>query len=104
MADNVFQYVGAATRTSGSQNAAASFALAAGDTNPQDIADPPPVETTGTAESTLELRIPQLDSPLALAALGTTFEFNGADYGSADVDGGQINHAFGKPKTSSRLH
>jgi hypothetical protein len=37
----VFQYVGAATRTSGSQNAAASFALAPGDTNPQGIADPP---------------------------------------------------------------
>jgi outer membrane protein assembly factor BamB len=38
----VYQYVGAAGRTSGSQNAAATFALAAGDTNPQGIADPPP--------------------------------------------------------------
>src|SRR4029077_21168473 len=38
----VFQYAGAATRTSGSQNAAATFALAPGDTNPQGIADPPP--------------------------------------------------------------
>jgi DNA-binding beta-propeller fold protein YncE len=37
----VYQYVGAASRTSGSQNAAATFALAAGDTNPQGIADPP---------------------------------------------------------------
>jgi hypothetical protein len=38
----VYQYVGAASRTSGSQNAAATFALASGDTNPQGIADPPP--------------------------------------------------------------
>jgi hypothetical protein len=39
--DKVYQYVGAAGRTSGSQTAAATFALAAGDTNPQGIADPP---------------------------------------------------------------
>jgi sugar lactone lactonase YvrE len=37
----VYQYVGAATRTSGSQNAAATFALNSNDTNPQGIADPP---------------------------------------------------------------
>jgi sugar lactone lactonase YvrE len=37
----VYQYANAATRISGSQNAAATFALAAGNTNPQDIADPP---------------------------------------------------------------
>jgi hypothetical protein len=40
--DKVYQYVGAAGRTSGSQNAAATFTLAPGDTNPQGIADPPP--------------------------------------------------------------
>jgi sugar lactone lactonase YvrE len=40
----VYQYVAAAGRTSGSQNAAATFALAAGDTNPQGIADPPPAD------------------------------------------------------------
>jgi hypothetical protein len=40
--DKVYQYVGAASRTSGSQTAAATFALASGDTNPQGIADPPP--------------------------------------------------------------
>jgi hypothetical protein len=42
--DKVYQYVGAASRTSGSQNASATFALAAGDTNPQGIADPPPAD------------------------------------------------------------
>jgi hypothetical protein len=39
--DRVYQYTGAATRTSGSQSAAASFQLAPGNTNPQGIADPP---------------------------------------------------------------
>jgi hypothetical protein len=40
----VYQYVGAASRTSGSQNAAATFALNPYDTNPQGIADPPPAD------------------------------------------------------------
>jgi hypothetical protein len=40
----VYQYTGAASRTSGSQNAAATFALNPNDTNPQGIADPPPAD------------------------------------------------------------
>jgi sugar lactone lactonase YvrE len=40
--DEVYQYTAAASRTSGSQSAAATFALAPGNTNPQGIADPPP--------------------------------------------------------------
>jgi hypothetical protein len=48
--DKVYQYVAAATRTSGSQSAAASFALAANNTNPQGIADPPvPCPTSAPA-------------------------------------------------------
>ncbi len=43
--DKVYQYIGAASRTSGTQNAGATFALAAGNTNPQGIADPPPSDT-----------------------------------------------------------
>jgi hypothetical protein len=39
--DKVYQYIGAASRTSGSQSAGATFALASGNTNPQGIADPP---------------------------------------------------------------
>jgi len=39
--DMVYQYIGAASRTSGSQNAGATFAVASGNTNPQGIADPP---------------------------------------------------------------
>jgi hypothetical protein len=42
--DRVYQYDNAAGRTSGSQSASTSFALAAGNTNPQGIADPPPPE------------------------------------------------------------
>jgi hypothetical protein len=40
--DRVYQFAAAASRTSGSQAPLASFALAAGNTNPQGIADPPP--------------------------------------------------------------
>jgi hypothetical protein len=40
--NKVYQYIGAAGRTSGSQNAGATFALNPYDTNPQGIADPPP--------------------------------------------------------------
>jgi hypothetical protein len=47
----VYQYTAAASRTSGSQNAAASFALAAGNTNPQDIADPPGLGKVTTPEA-----------------------------------------------------
>jgi sugar lactone lactonase YvrE len=38
---HVYQYIGAASRTSGSQNAGATFALGSGNYNPQGIADPP---------------------------------------------------------------
>jgi hypothetical protein len=40
----VYQYTGAAGRTSGSQSAAATFALNPSDTDPQGIADPPPAD------------------------------------------------------------
>ena len=39
--DRVYQFDNATSRTSGSQSASTSFALAAGNTNPQGIADPP---------------------------------------------------------------
>jgi hypothetical protein len=44
----VYQYTSAASRISGSQSAAATFALAAGDTNPQGIADPPTADMSPT--------------------------------------------------------
>ncbi|HVK08634.1 MAG TPA: LamG-like jellyroll fold domain-containing protein, partial [Gemmataceae bacterium] len=39
--DTVYEYANARSRTAGGQAAAATFALAAGNTNPQGIADPP---------------------------------------------------------------
>jgi Calx-beta domain-containing protein len=82
--DMVYQYLGAASRTSGSQNAGATFALAAGNTNPQGIADPPTADmllataaisssSNGegtTAPSSLNIPssgIPSSSSPLSIA-------------------------------------
>jgi hypothetical protein len=44
--DRVYQFDNARSRASGSQSPATSFALAAGNTNPQGIADPPVADTT----------------------------------------------------------
>jgi hypothetical protein len=56
--DRVYQYTAAASRTSGSQAAAASFALAAGNTNPQGIADPPAPDTIVAANpATLDIAV-----------------------------------------------
>jgi hypothetical protein len=63
--DKVYQYVGAASRTSGSQNAAATFALASGDTNPQGIADPPvPSDVLSSSTRTLLDPILTASTPL----------------------------------------
>jgi hypothetical protein len=44
--DRVYEYTNARSRNSGSQLAAASFALSAGNTNPQGIADPPVADSS----------------------------------------------------------
>ncbi|MFO1064621.1 MAG: SdrD B-like domain-containing protein [Pirellulales bacterium] len=49
--DTVYQYDGAVGRTSGNQAAASSFALAAGDTDPQGISDPLPTPSWMNASS-----------------------------------------------------
>ncbi len=51
--DKVYQYIGAASRTSGSQNAGATFALNPYDTNPQGIADPPTADMLLTPAASL---------------------------------------------------
>jgi hypothetical protein len=51
--DRVYQYNVAASRTSGSQSAALWFALAAGNTNPQGIADPPVATANGSTVDSL---------------------------------------------------
>jgi hypothetical protein len=64
--NKVYQYIGAASRTSGSQTAGATFALAGGNTNPQGIADPPPADTILTP-----VAAPLTPNPSATAALDT---------------------------------
>lgn len=57
----IFKYTAAASRISGSQNAGATYALAAaGNTNPQDIADPPP-ESQAIAAPPIQLLVPRLE-------------------------------------------
>jgi DNA-binding beta-propeller fold protein YncE len=73
----VYDYTGAGGRTSGSQNAAATFALAAGDTNPQGIADPPPADLPLTPAA----------APLALNQPGE-MAFPAAASGSVSVVAG----------------
>ena len=48
--DKVYKYANSRSRNSGSQAAAASFALAAGNTNPQGIADPRVLSTVESTE------------------------------------------------------
>jgi streptogramin lyase len=72
----VYRYTAAVGLTSGSQSAAATFALAAGNTNPQDIADPPAPGTLLTASSgqmveTLPLAVPRLPDALAIPSVQT---------------------------------
>ena len=98
----VFQYNGAATRTSGSQTAAATFALAAGNTNPQDIADPPvglsqltPSGAGAPSVVTIPVPLPPFsgislsntDLDSLFAAMARDFDLNGDDDASFTTKG-----------------
>ena len=61
--DRVYQYNDSAMLTSGSQSAAAVFALAAGNTNPQGIADPP------SPGSLLAEETSRVSTPTALSSM-----------------------------------
>jgi DNA-binding beta-propeller fold protein YncE len=74
----VYDYTAAASRTSGKQNAAASFALAAGNTNPVGIADPPPAD----------LPLPPTAAPLALNLPTVTGLDAGSSVAPAALTGG----------------
>jgi hypothetical protein len=69
--DKVYQYIGAASRTSGSQSAGATFALASANTNPQGIADPPTADMllTPAASSPVPAVVPSLANQDAAFAL-----------------------------------
>ncbi len=55
--DKIYQYNGATIRTSQSSLATFTFALAAGNTNPQGIADPPTPDSPATIESRSNLSV-----------------------------------------------
>ena len=62
--DRVYQFDNAASRTSGSQSPSTSFALAAGNTNPQGIADPPvPASGASRARHSTSSLTPRAASP-----------------------------------------
>lgn len=67
--DRIYQYDGAASRTSGSQSASTSFALTAGNTNPQGIADPPPTHAKPKPMPSPRSRMTTLGSRLSDADL-----------------------------------
>lgn len=100
--DKVYQYVGAASRTTGSQNAAASFALATGDTNPQDIADPPVIGGEGTPSSGAAGGNALPPDAMALAVLGITFDRGTDDSTSTDGADSHFAHLFGKARSMLR--
>ena len=119
--DKVYQYTAAASRTSGSQTAAATFALAPGNTNPQDIADPPvpgsqlTTETSivsapaaGSASSAI-FASSGLSVPVSLPKTFTT-ELGGQDTSLSvlvttsndSVDLNRLSSGLGQSKTSAR--
>jgi outer membrane protein assembly factor BamB len=59
--DRVYQFDAATSRTSGSQSPSTSFSLAAGNTNPQGIADPPTAVAGSTYDSALLAVVGELD-------------------------------------------
>jgi hypothetical protein len=88
-ADRVYQYTAAASRTSGSQSAATSFALAAGNTNPQGIADPPATQSSSVFQHRLRRTRQSVDSVHVSALdnyLLTNFEAEGTRRSVAIAD------------------
>jgi sugar lactone lactonase YvrE len=89
----VYQYAGAASRTSGSQTAAATFALNPYDTNPQGIADPPPTLSIGDStamEGSVNLKfldrfIPEGSGGLTTFVRGSVFGPDGNHDGARDL-------------------
>jgi hypothetical protein len=72
--DSVYEFTTARSRISGSQSPATSFALAAGNTNPQGIADPPASSIGGLSDP---LTSSPTDSTFDSALLAITSELDG---------------------------
>ncbi|MEX2141596.1 MAG: S8 family serine peptidase [Pirellulales bacterium] len=86
--DRVYQYTAAATRTSGSQSPATSFALAAGNTNPQGIADPP---------TTAKWSARRASAPAESTALSTQSKDNSS---VSLIDAASLEQLFAEPEST----
>ncbi|HUP80498.1 MAG TPA: hypothetical protein VM260_18260 [Pirellula sp.] len=80
----MYQYDAAAGLTSGKKSANSSFALSAGNTNPQGIADPPPPDNSGplvtstmaplVTSKTIDSALTQLSDEFVHGSAGSTVE------------------------------
>ncbi len=68
----VYQYDNAVGLTSGSKSANSSWALAAGNTNPQGIADPPPLSAVLTSPNTIVVNNKDVGSKDTTRAVGAS--------------------------------
>ena len=115
----VYQYTAAASLISGSQSAAATFALAAGNSNPQDIADPPfgldSVSMPVSSVANIPSPMPSLDRPSTDVAMTSlhrirTTARNADDFMSTLGHGSQLPQAPVSPArtiptiTSKSIH
>ncbi len=97
--DKVYQYIGATSFTGGSKSALKSFSLADDNTNPQGIADPPPVSRQiGDALSASGLR-KTVGQFSAVGNSGITDRLDLADAGMVSPLDFYSNNAFSTPIT-----
>jgi len=98
--DQVFQYNGAAGNTSGSQAYGELFNLAAGNTNPQGIADPPPALSsaiamwpapTGLPDQQLAAALATVEQPVSSDLVTAGFEPALPAAGQPDLDANAVD-------------
>ena len=96
--DRVYQYDAAVGVTSGSLSAASSFALAAGNTNPQGIADPPPPSSS--------VRIPNavMAPPTANALMAPLANPKASDIALIQLSGDIVHSHASKPFERDRAN
>jgi len=89
--DRVYQYNAAVGVTSGSRSASSSFALAAGNTNPQGIADPPPPGNS--------VRMPNavMASPTSSTFMAPMANSKASDIALISLSGDVVSSRVGKP-------
>jgi len=89
--ERVYQYNAAVGVTSGSRSASSSFALAAGNTNPQGIADPPP------PSNSVRMPIAVMASPTANAFMAPIANSKASDIAFSQFSGDVVHSRASKP-------